>query len=243
MRWPIITTLIDDLDAAIDRDPAARNRVEVALLYPGVHAVWSHRISHALWRRGAKFPARVLSQATRFVTNIEIHPGATLGPRLFIDHGAGVVIGETAEVGCDVTLYHGVTLGGTTLNATKRHPTIGDRVMVGAGAKLLGPIEVGDDSRVGANAVLVKSVDDGSVVVGVPGQVVAPAAATARQHADARPREEDASAPDPLAFAVRSLLRRVEQLEATVAAEGPADAPAGPRCRPDGVWEPQDYVI
>lgn len=244
MRLPIVSTILDDLDAAIGRDPAARNRVEVALLYPGVHAVWSHRVSHALWRRGAKFPARALSQATRLVTNIEIHPGATLGPRLFIDHGAGVVIGETAEVGADVTLYHGVTLGGTTLNATKRHPTLGDRVMVGAGAKLLGPIEVGADTRVGANAVLVKSVAGGSVVVGVPGQVVAPAADAASEQPSPAAPAPDEPTPDPLAFAVRSLLRRVEQLEAANASAQEAESAANePHCRPDGVWEPQDYVI
>ena len=129
-----LSTVRDDLDAAIASDPAARNRAEVALLYPGVHAVWSHRISHALWRRGAKLPARALSQLTRAVTNIEIHPGATIGPRLFIDHGAGVVIGETTEIGADVVLYHGVTLGGMSLDPVKRHPTLGDHVMVGAGA-------------------------------------------------------------------------------------------------------------
>ena len=162
-----------DVESVVERDPAARNGFEVALLYPGVHAVWAHRVSNALWRNGARLPARTVSQATRFLTGIEIHPAATLGPRLFIDHGAGVVIGETAEVGSDVTIYHGVTLGGTSLDRGKRHPTIGDRVTVGAGAKVLGPLTVGHDSRIGANAVLVRSVDSHSVVVGVPGQVIA----------------------------------------------------------------------
>ena len=264
-RPQILSTLRDDLDAALAGDPAARNLAEVALLYPGVHAVWSHRISHALWTRGAKFPARALSQMTRAVTNIEIHPGATLGPRLFIDHGAGVVIGETAEVGADVTLYHGVTLGGMSLEKVKRHPTLGDGVMVGAGAKILGPITVGDGTRIGANSVLIKSVEPGSVVVGVPGQVVAPKpkADTDEVVLGARPAAVSDEAPDPLAFAVRSLLRRVEQLESATESGTPtglADSdrpgpltgsPAGGRSqptrlsyhRPDGVWEPQDYVI
>ncbi len=155
----------------MERDPAARSRFEVATLYPGVHALWSHRVSHALWRRGAKYPARALSQFTRMITNIEIHPGADLGPRLVIDHGASVVVGETAVVGADVTIYHGVTLGGRSTDPVKRHPTIGDGVLIGTGAALLGPITVGDGARIGANSVVVKSVPSGSVVVGVPGHI------------------------------------------------------------------------
>lgn len=252
MQWRFLRTIREDLDAVLDRDPAARNRIEVALLYPGVHAVWTHRLSNKLWRMGAKFPARALSQASRFATMIEIHPGATIGPRLFIDHGAGVVIGETAEVGADVTLYHGATLGGTSLGHGKRHPTVGDRVMVGSGAKLLGPIIVGDDSRVGANAVLVKSVSDHSVVVGVPGQVVAPAATTTdssqapAEHTEGKPAaqpghgQSEQPDPDPLAFAVKSLLRRVEALED--AASG-GHSPGQPLYRDDGVWETTDYAI
>ena len=148
-----------DVASAIERDPAARGPWEVALLYPGVHAVWAHRVSHALWNQGSYGPARTLSQAARFLTGIEIHPAAVLGPRLFIDHGVGVVIGETAEVGADVTIQQGVTLGGTGTHRIKRHPTIGDRVSIGAGAKILGPVTVGHGSRIGANAVLVRSVD------------------------------------------------------------------------------------
>ncbi len=236
-RW--FERIRDELDAVVERDPAARNRLEVALLYPGVHAVWSHRVSHALWRRGAKFPARALSQATRALTNVEIHPGAQLGPRLFIDHAAGVVIGETAIVGEDVTIYHGVTLGGTTLDPVHRHPRIGDRVTIGAGAKVLGAIEVGDDSKIGANAVLVKSVEPGSAVVGVPGQVVAPyKESLALPEVNLHEASDDAAEPDPVAFAVRSLLRRVERLEA----EGTGTAE--PRLhREDGVWEIDDYAI
>ncbi len=205
-----------DLQSVAERDPAARNAVEVALLYPGVHAVWAHRVSHALWQRGAYFPARALSQVSRFWTNIEIHPGATLGPRLFIDHGAGVVIGETAEVGADVTIYHGVTLGGTSVGHGKRHPTIGDRVTLGAGAKVLGNLVVGDDSRIGANAVLVRSVDDHSVVVGVPGQVIAHGTAA---EPDTRPKTDSPTAPDPVGLAVSTLLVRVQSLESHVLGE------------------------
>ncbi len=212
----IVDAARSDLASVAERDPAARNAVEVALLYPGVHAVWAHRVSHALWERGAYFPARALSQLTRFWTNIEIHPGAVLGPRLFIDHGAGVVIGETAEVGADVTIYHGVTLGGTSLGHGKRHPTIGDRVTLGAGAKVLGNLEVGSDSRIGANAVLVRSVDDHSVVVGVPGQVIAHGTAA---EPDTRPKTDSPTAPDPVGLAVATLLDRVQALESHVLGE------------------------
>jgi serine O-acetyltransferase len=225
----LLRAALDDVRTVQREDPAARSVPEVALLYPGLHAVWTHRVSHTLWGLGLTAPARALSQAARLLTNIEIHPGATLGPRLFIDHGAGVVIGETAEVGSDVTIYHGVTLGGTSLDPVKRHPTVGDRVIIGAGAKLLGAIEIGDDSRVGANAVLVKSVGPQSVVVGVPGQVVAGPSAPAKQEPE----------PDPLAFAVRSLLRRVERLEDR--ADSTWVEPA--LYREDGVWEVTDYVI
>lgn len=163
--------LREDLAAARDHDPAARGNIEIALVYSGLHAVWIHRLSHRIWNRGGvnRTVARALSQFARFLTGIEIHPGATIGRRFFIDHGMGVVIGETAEVGDDCMLYHGVTLGGVSLKQTKRHPTLGDRVTVGAGAKILGPVEIGDDSSVGANAVVVKSAPAASIVVGVPG--------------------------------------------------------------------------
>ena len=206
----IVKAVRRDIASVVERDPAARNGVEVALMYPGVHAVWSHRISHALWQAGARGPARALSQAVRFWTGIEIHPGAQIGEGLFIDHGMGVVIGETAVVGTDVTIYHGVTLGGTSLEPGKRHPTIGDRVTVGAGAKVLGPVTVGSDSRIGANAVLVRSVDDHSVVVGVPGQVIAHGTSPIPETA---PKQDSPSAPDPVGVAVASLLDRVNTLE------------------------------
>ncbi|MGX9671390.1 serine O-acetyltransferase EpsC [Mycobacterium sp. HM-7] len=165
----LLATLREDLDNARGHDPAARGDVENALVYSGLHAIWSHRLAHKLWTRpGGRGPARVLAQFTRFLTGIEIHPGATIGRRFFIDHGMGVVIGETTEIGDDVMLYHGVTLGGRSLNHGKRHPTIGNRVTVGAGAKVLGPIIIGDDSAVGANAVVTHDVPADSIATGIP---------------------------------------------------------------------------
>ena len=160
--------LREDLAAAKLRDPAARGAWEIAVLYSGLHAIWSYRLAHALWTRGWRFPARALSQLTRWLTGVEIHPGAVIGRRFFIDHGMGVVIGETAEVGDDVMLYHGVTLGGRTREGGKRHPTLGDGVAVGAGAKILGPITIGAGSAVGANAVVTKDAPEDSILVGVP---------------------------------------------------------------------------
>ncbi|YCH19587.1 serine O-acetyltransferase [Arthrobacter sp. D1-29] len=161
--------LREDLQAAKDQDPAASSLLAMAFVYSGVHAVWSHRVAHALWQhRKLKGAARLLSQLSRSLTGIEIHPGATIGRRLFIDHGTGIVVGETAEIGDDVLMYQGVTLGGRALNRTKRHPTIGNRVMLGAGAKILGPVVVGDDAAVGANAVVVRDVPAQSVAVGIP---------------------------------------------------------------------------
>ncbi|AXL11840.1 serine O-acetyltransferase [Microbacterium foliorum] len=164
----MIGRMREDVAAARLRDPAARSAAEVALLYPGLHAIWAHRVSHRLWRRGLRLPARAISQISRWLTGIEIHPGARIGRRFFIDHGMGVVIGETAEVGDDVMLYHGVTLGGRTRDAGKRHPTLGDGVAVGAGAKILGPVRIGEGSVVGANAVVTRDAPADSVLVGVP---------------------------------------------------------------------------
>ena len=174
--WAVVAQrLREDLDAAGRRDPAARTRLELALCYPGLHAVWIHRAAHRMWATpGLRLPARVLSQLNRALTGIEIHPGAVIGRRFFIDHGMGVVIGETAEVGDDVMIYHGVTLGGRSMERVKRHPTLGDGVTVGAGARILGPITVGAGAQVGANSVVVKDVPPGAVVVGVPGQVRRP---------------------------------------------------------------------
>lgn len=164
-----VIRLREDLDAAAAHDPAARGNVENFLAYSGLHAIWIHRLTHAMWQKPElRFPARLISQAGRFLTGIEIHPGATIGRRFFIDHGMGVVIGETAEIGDDVFLYHGVTLGGRSLAKVKRHPTIGDGVTIGAGAKVLGPITIGSGSAVGANAVVVKDAPPNSIVTGVP---------------------------------------------------------------------------
>lgn len=201
--------ILEDINSALQRDPAARNWLEVVLNYSGLHAIWLHRIAHWLWVRRIHLPARGLSQFARWVTGIEIHPGAVIGRRFFIDHGMGVVIGETAEVGQDVTLYHGVTLGGVSLEKGKRHPTLEDRVVVGAGAKILGAITIGRCSRVGANAVVVRPVPPNSVVVGVPGQVVR----RAEQSTDQSPDLHHDRLPDTLGEALRQVMDRLDQLE------------------------------
>ncbi|MDR2930620.1 MAG: serine O-acetyltransferase [Propionibacteriaceae bacterium] len=164
--------LNEDLTTAMREDPAATSKVLVAMTYPGVHAVWAYRVAHLLWTRSTALKplGRIISQTARFFTGIEIHPGATIGRRFFIDHGMGVVIGETAEVGDDVLMYHQVTLGGRSRGRFKRHPTVGNRVLLGAGAKLIGPITIGDDSKIGANALVVDDVAPGTTVVGIPGK-------------------------------------------------------------------------
>lgn len=198
--------LKSDIDAVFERDPAARSRLEVVLCYPGVHAVLMHRMAHAMWQRGWRTAARLVSQLARFLTGIEIHPGAVIGERLFIDHGMGVVIGETAEIGNDVTLYQGVTLGGVSLDPGKRHPTIGDRAVIGAGAKVLGPFTVGAGARIGSNAVVVKEVPPGATMVGIPARAVGP-----------QPRPERECFPaygTAPGVAVDPTLRQIERLEA-----------------------------
>ena len=169
----IASRMAEDIATAMREDPAARSRLEVALAYPGIHAIWSHRIAHRLWQRSPALQplARIISQFARFATGIEIHPGAVIGRRFFIDHGMGVVIGETAIVGDDVLMYHQVTLGGRARGRFKRHPTVGDRVLLGAGAKIIGAITIGDDAKIGANALVVKDVAPGTVVVGIPSKV------------------------------------------------------------------------
>lgn len=162
----------EDIRCTFERDPAARSTFEVLTNYPGMHAIWMHRLNHRLWRAGWYWLARTLSTVTRWLTGIEIHPGAVIGRRFFIDHGMGVVIGETAEIGEDCTLYHGVTLGGVSWQKGKRHPTLGNDVVVGAGAKILGPIKIGNGARIGSNAVVVKEVPDGATVVGIPARIV-----------------------------------------------------------------------
>lgn len=231
-----------DVRAARERDPAARSTVEVVLTYPGVHAVWGHRVSSRLWRHGHPLLARLCSALTLWLTGVDIHPAAVLGPGLFIDHAAGVVIGETAEVGADVTIYHGVTLGGTSLDRGKRHPTVGDRVTIGAGAKVLGPITIGHDSRIGANAVVVKAVPSDSVVVGVPGHVI-----MRRQARDAAsPADLDhAVLPDLVGVSLRALHDRIEELEARLDGGGPPRpaSPASSRPTNTEVWYEQDFSI
>jgi serine O-acetyltransferase len=171
--------LREDLETAARRDPASRGRLEIMLCYPGLHAIWVHRLAHRMWQREElRLAARLVSQANRWFTGVEIHPGAQIGRRFFIDHAMGVVIGETAEVGDDVMLYHGVTLGGRSMERVKRHPTIEDNVTIGAGARILGPVTVGAGAQIGANAVVVKDVPAGAVVVGVPGRVITPAPGT-----------------------------------------------------------------
>lgn len=164
--------LKEDVTCVFERDPAARNLLDVLTCYSGVHAILFHRVNHWLWGHGLRWPARFLGNIARWLTGIEIHPGAVIGRRFFVDHGTGVVIGETAEIGNDVTLYQGVTLGGRTLNKGKRHPTLGNNVVVGAGAKILGPFLVSDDARIGSNAVVLDAVPAGATVVGIPGRVV-----------------------------------------------------------------------
>src|ERR1700722_5754950 len=226
----MLTAIRQDIRVAKERDPAVPTTLQVIFAYPGVHAIWGHRISHWLWNRGARVAARVFAELTRILTGVEIHPGAVLGSGLFIDHATGVVIGETAEVGDDVTIFHGVTLGGTGTDTGKSHPSIGDRVIVGAGAKILGPIKIGDDSRMGANAVVVKEGPSSSVVVGVPGQIIS----------RVRPGTGDDSMPDLVGVSLQSLLTRVAKLEAQ------ANTPqTGRVIRPPeaGVWHGEDFSI
>jgi len=201
-----------DVHAALERDPAARSALEVALCYPGVHAIWIHRVAHRLWTTGWRVMARFVSHVGRFMTGIEIHPAARLGEGLFIDHGMGVVIGETAEVGENVTILHGVTLGGTSLKREKRHPTLGDNVVVGAGAKILGAFTIGAGSRIGAGSVVVREVPENSVVVGVPGRVTFRDGQRVAGQIDLN----QVDLPDPLARTLEELVERIHQLETEI---------------------------
>jgi serine O-acetyltransferase len=224
------TLLREDLACVFQRDPAARSTWEVMTTYPGVHAVLLHRVSHGLWQRGWRYPARFLAFLARAFTNVDIHPGARIGRHFFIDHGAGVVIGETAEVGDDVTLYHGVTLGGTSWNRGKRHPTLGNGVVVGAGAKILGPIRIGERVRVGANSVVVKDVPADRTVVGVPGRIVATRAGSSRPE-NAISLDHNLL-PDPVARSIACLVERIETLEKELAAvRNLPETPSGVACQ------------
>ncbi|MFY0668351.1 MAG: serine O-acetyltransferase [Alteromonas stellipolaris] len=217
----------DDIQGVFHRDPAARNTFEVLTNYPGLHAVWLHRVSHKLWKADWKWLARSLSTFNRWLTGIEIHPGATLGRRVFIDHGMGVVIGETAEVGDDVTLYHGVTLGGTSWTPGKRHPTLEKGAVVGAGAKVLGPITIGKNAKVGSNSVVVKDIPAGATAVGIPGRIIISkqqsdaAQINPNRHKIAEKYGFDAYAvapdnPDPVANAMGIMLEHMHQMDTKV---------------------------
>jgi len=208
-----LAELRDEIDSIIARDPAARSRAEVVLCYPGFHAVLFHRAAHVLWRSGLCLPARWLSYLARFLTGIEIHPAVRIGKRLFIDHGMGCVVGETAEIGDDVTLYHGVTLGGISLNKGKRHPTLEDGVIVGAGAKVLGPVRVGLAARVGANAVVVSDVAAGATVVGIPAKQIHPRPTETEFRAYGTPSE----ASDPVLNALDGMAQEIAVLRAQLA--------------------------
>lgn len=203
----------EDIACVRTRDPAARSALESLLVYPGLHAIIWHRIAHAFWIRQARTLARFISWLSRFLTNVDIHPGAEIGRRFFIDHGAGVVIGETARIGDDVTLYHGVTLGGTSWRKGKRHPTLGNGVLVGAGAKILGPVTVGNGARIGANSVVIEDVPEGATVVGIPGRIVH-ARRARRRLAGGRIDLEHHLMPDPVGEALSLVLDRLEFLEA-----------------------------
>ncbi|WP_237153189.1 serine O-acetyltransferase [Oryzibacter oryziterrae] len=216
-RKPSLWRMIaEDLRCVTSRDPAARGGIETWLVYPGVHAIIWHRFAHALWGAGWPFAARFLSWLARFLTQVDIHPAATIGRRFFIDHGAGVVIGETAVVGDDVTLYHGVTLGGVSWRPGKRHPTLGNGVLVGAGAKILGPIHIGEGARVGANAVVIEDVPPAMTVVGIPGRIVRPSE-TRRRLGDGRIDLDHHLMPDPVGEAVAALVDRIDFLEVRLA--------------------------
>jgi serine O-acetyltransferase len=203
----VVSRVREDIQAVFDRDPAARTKLEVVLLYPGLHAIWAHRVAHWLWEHNCKLPGRIVSEFARFITGIEIHPGAKIGRRLFIDHGMGIVMGETTEIGDDVLIYQGVTLGGTSFKKEKRHPTLEDHVMVSAGAAVIGPVTIGRGSRIGAGAVVVLPAPPYSTIVGIPGKIVEGERANS-DFADL----DHARLPDPVARAMGNLVDKINQL-------------------------------
>ena len=213
----MLATARRDIATTRERDPAARSALEVVTSYPGVHALWLHRLAHALYSRGLGLPARWVSQTSRFLTGIEIHPGATIGPGFFIDHGMGVVIGETAEIGEDVTIYQGVTLGGTGKETGKRHPTVRDGVIIGSGARVLGSLEIGEGAKIGAGSVVIKDVPANSTVVGNPGRAVVVDGQRVDPETLHHPTLEHTRLPDPVAEAMACLVRRVTELEEDIA--------------------------
>lgn len=233
----IWSRLREDVLVAFERDPAARSVLEILLCYPGLHALILHRFAHSLWTRKLRLPARLLSAFSRFLTGIEIHPGAQFGRRCFIDHGMGVVVGETAIVGNDVLIYQGVSLGGTSLTRGKRHPTIEDYVVVGLGATVLGPVTVGRHSRVGAGSVVVDSVPPHATVVGVPGRIVRESGSHSR---DGEPvlTLDHASLPDPLVRTITSLTSQISRLEEQMAALRGEDVPDASGAEPPAASDP-----
>jgi serine O-acetyltransferase len=248
MRTEMFKTLRKDIQAIFDRDPAAHSVLEVLLAYPGLQAIRAHRVAHWFWVHKWRTFARWLSNNSRSNTGIEIHPGATIGEGFFIDHGMGVVIGETAEIGKNVTLFHGVTLGGVSNHKGKRHPTIEDNVVIGAGAKVLGAITVGACSRIGANAVVVKSVPPNSVVVGVPGQVVMRSTPSTNL-----PDLEHDKLPDTIGISITSVIKRLDSIEANlmnhhiqlekINGNNGSEKPVKVHIPCEGIWQGEDFMI
>lgn len=236
--------LREDVQCVFARDPAARTRFEVITAYPGLHAIWAHRLAHRLWQWRLRWLARMLANVARWITGIEIHPGATIGRRFFIDHGMGVVIGETAEIGADCTLYHQVTLGGTSWEKGKRHPTLGDGVVVGAGAKILGPIQIGAGARIGSNAVVLRDVPPGATAVGIPARILTPPrephprvqAMADRMGFDAYGLTRDM--PDPVADAIHRIVEHLHELDERVQSTSATLRQAGIATSPDGDLHP-----
>ncbi len=220
-------TMREDIRTVFSRDPAARSTLEVICCYPGLHAIWWHRVAHFLWRHRLRFLARLVSHFNRLFTGIEIHPGARIGRRVFIDHGAGVVIGETAEIGDDVLLYQGVVLGGTTLKRGKRHPTVGNNVVIGCGAAVLGAITIGDEARIGTGSVVVKPVPPGATVVGIPGKAVGD------KHVPVMDLEHG-DLPDPVTEAIRLVFRKQDRLVQRLRI---VERTAGIECTEEESWE------
>jgi serine O-acetyltransferase len=232
----VLEGIREDIATVRGEDPAARSSLETALTYPGLHAVWAHRAAYRLWQSNFRFLARVVAALARLLTNVDIHPAAFIGRRLFIDHASGVVIGETVSIGDDVTLYQGVTLGGTSLEPGKRHPTVGDRVVIGAGAKVLGAVTVEADARIGANAVVIRDVPAGAVVVGVPGQVISRSGPVEPWLAE----RFEAPDSDPVSASLTSIMARIDQLERQIddVERGSLVGPRG-----DGTWRGEDFSI
>ena len=246
----MLTRLKEDIACVFARDPAAQSTFEVITTYPGVHAVIIHRLSHSCWQKGFKWLARFIAHWGRWLTGIEIHPGAEIGRRFFIDHGMGVVIGETAIIGDDCTLYHGVTLGGTTWKKGKRHPTLHDGVVVGAGAKILGPIEVGAGARIGSNSVVLKSVPEGATVVGIPGHIVDSKSKKASLLLDDRVSKMDfdpyglkGDMPDPVAYAINRMLEHINSLDKQIEAMQKTLNAAGINCQESSLSPLEDCQI